>query len=83
MGGQWFGPAGSILKALVTSPFVGQRLRSLTATVHDEDLGELAELLEDGTVTPVIDRMYELSETPETIRYLEAGHARGKVTITV
>lgn len=82
-GGRWFGPAGSILKALVTSPFVGQRLRSFTATVHDEDLEDLSELLEGGTVAPVIDRTYELSETPEAIRYLEAGHARGKVIITV
>jgi NADPH:quinone reductase-like Zn-dependent oxidoreductase len=43
----------------------------------------LAGLIEAGKVTPVIDRTYPLSETPEALRYLEAGHARGKVVITV
>ena len=82
-GSRRFGTGGTIMKALMVSPFVGQRLRPLTTTVHDEDLAYLTELLEDGTVTPVIDRTYELNETPEVIRYLEAGHARGKVIITV
>jgi NADPH:quinone reductase-like Zn-dependent oxidoreductase len=48
-----------------------------------EDLLELKELIEAGKVTPVIDRTYPLREVPEAIRYLEQGHARGKVVITV
>jgi NADPH:quinone reductase-like Zn-dependent oxidoreductase len=48
-----------------------------------EDLAALKELIEAGKVTPVIDRAYPLSEAPEAIRYLEDGHARGKVVITV
>ena len=43
----------------------------------------MKELLETGKVVPVIDRRYPLSEVPEAIRYLEEGHARGKVIITV
>jgi NADPH:quinone reductase-like Zn-dependent oxidoreductase len=82
-GGPWFGPLGTVLKAFVTSPFGSQRLRPLVSAVRDEDLADLADLLEEGTITPIIDRTYELSETPEAIRYLEDGHARGKVVITV
>jgi NADPH:quinone reductase-like Zn-dependent oxidoreductase len=47
------------------------------------DLGVLKELIEAGKVMPVIDRTYPLRQTPEAIRYLEAGRARGKVVITV
>ena len=48
-----------------------------------EDLSLMRELLEAGKVTPVIDRRYRLSEVPDAIRYLEEGHARGKVVITL
>jgi len=50
-----------------------------TAKANQKDLAFLKELLEDGKVVPVIDRCYPLSETAEAIRYLEAGHAQGKV----
>jgi NADPH:quinone reductase-like Zn-dependent oxidoreductase len=52
------------------------------AKIKKEDLVVLQELLEAGTVTPVIDRQYELSEVPEALRYLGEGHAQGKVVIT-
>jgi NADPH:quinone reductase-like Zn-dependent oxidoreductase len=55
----------------------------LLAKPSKEDLIVLKELIEAGHVTPVIDRTYPLSEVPEAIRYLEAGHAQGKVIITV
>ena len=62
----------------------GQRVGMMgTVKPNKEDLTFLKELLEAGKVVPVIDRSYPLSETAEAIRYLEAGHARGKVVITV
>ena len=54
-----------------------------TAKPNKKDLVFVKELLEAGKVVPVIDRTYPLSEVPEAIRYLEAGHAKGKVVITV
>jgi NADPH:quinone reductase-like Zn-dependent oxidoreductase len=56
---------------------------SFLAHQTKDDLAVLRELLETGKVTPVIDRAYPLTEVAEAIRYLEAGHARGKVIITV
>jgi len=79
----WLGPMAQLLKMAVLSPFVSQRLLTFVATPNNEDLHFLKELLEAGKVTPVIDRSYPLSEVPEAIRYLEEGHARGKVVITV
>ena len=54
-----------------------------TVKPNKEDLVYIKELLETGKVEPVIDRRYSLSETAEAIRYLEEGHAQGKVVITV
>jgi NADPH:quinone reductase-like Zn-dependent oxidoreductase len=81
--GRWIGPVGRIIKALVLSPFVSQSLGTFTAKPSQEDLQFLKELIEAGKVKPVIDRTYSLSEAPEAIRYLEGGHPRGKVVITV
>jgi NADPH:quinone reductase-like Zn-dependent oxidoreductase len=82
-GGKLLGPFALVLRALVVSRFVGQRLLFFIAKLPTDDLVVLKELIEAGKVTPVIDRTYSLRETPEAIRYLEAGHARGKVVITV
>ena len=65
------------------SPFVGQKLGTFISSENHEDMIDLKELIEAGQVTPVIDRTYPLSEAPKAIRYLEDGHARGKVAITV
>jgi NADPH:quinone reductase-like Zn-dependent oxidoreductase len=81
--GRWIGPVDRIIKALVLSPFVSQKMASFTVKPNKEDLRFLRQLIEAGKLTPVIDRTYPLSETPEAIRYLENGHARGKVVITV
>ena len=81
--GRWIGPLDRIIKAVVLSPFVSQRLGPFEAKRSKEDLQVLKELIESGKVSPVIDRTYPLSETAEAVRYLEAGHARGKVVITV
>jgi NADPH:quinone reductase-like Zn-dependent oxidoreductase len=82
-GGRWLGGIDRQLRALVLSPFVGQRLGTWIATQPKEDLDALRELLESGKVTPVVDRTFPLSEVPEAIRYLRDGRARGKVVITV
>jgi NADPH:quinone reductase-like Zn-dependent oxidoreductase len=67
----------------VLSPFVSQKLGTFVMKPTRDDLQFLKELVEADKVTPVIDRTYPLSEVPEAIRYLEEGHARGKVVITV
>ena len=82
-GGRWFGGFGRNLRALMLSPFVSQRLRLFASTEKGEDLVVLKELIEAGKVTPVIDRTYPLERGPEAIRHLEAGHARGKIVITI
>ena len=74
---------GYIMKAFVLSAFVRRQGRTFLAVPKNEDLVVLRELIESGKVTPVIDRTYPLDETPEAFRYLEEGHARGKVVITV
>jgi NADPH:quinone reductase-like Zn-dependent oxidoreductase len=61
----------------------GKRLVVMNAQIVQEDLVFLAELLEAGAIKPVIDRRYPLAETAEALRYLEKGHARGKVVVTV
>jgi NADPH:quinone reductase-like Zn-dependent oxidoreductase len=75
--------AGYAAKALVLSPFIRQQGRPFVAVPKQEDLVDLKELIEDGKLAPVIDRTYPLSETPEAMRYIGDGHARGKVVITV
>jgi NADPH:quinone reductase-like Zn-dependent oxidoreductase len=82
-GGRWLGGTDRQIRALVLSPFVSQKLGTFVNKENHEDLLVLGELIESGKVTPVIDRTYPLSEVPEAIRYLEEGHARGKVVITV
>ena len=71
------------LKALVLSRFVSQKFVMFIARLSKEDLTIMRELMKAGKVTPVIDKRYSLSEVPEAIRYLEEGHARGKVVITL
>ena len=73
---------GYVVKAFVLSAFVRQQGRPFIATPNTEDLVVLKELIESGKVTPVIDRTYPLSKTPEAMGYVGDGHARGKVVIT-
>jgi NADPH:quinone reductase-like Zn-dependent oxidoreductase len=69
--------------ALVLSWFVSQKLVTFLAKPSKEDLSIMGDLLATGKVIPIIDRTFLLRETPQAIRYLEKGHARGKVVITV
>jgi NADPH:quinone reductase-like Zn-dependent oxidoreductase len=72
-----------LVTPLVLSPFVRQRLRRYLSTPNHGDLVVLKELVESGKLRPVIDRTYPLRETPAALAYIEGGHARGKVVITV
>jgi NADPH:quinone reductase-like Zn-dependent oxidoreductase len=76
-------PLGSMLHSLVLGPFTTRKMPGLLAKVNTADLNFLADLMRSGKVTPVLDRSYPLSETAVAIRYLEQGHARGKVAIAV
>ena len=71
------------IKAIVLSRLLGQQFVVFIAKLHQDDLKAMCELMEAGKVTPVVDRHYGLAGASEAIRYLEAGHAQGKVVITV
>ena len=81
--GRVLGPMTRVIKALALSRFTRQQVTFFIAKPNSADLAVLRDLLVDGKVTPVIDRSYPLSEAAEAIRYLEQGHARGKVVITL
>jgi NADPH:quinone reductase-like Zn-dependent oxidoreductase len=76
------GPLARMIETRLLSAFVSQKLLMFMAKLSQEDLTVMRDLMAAGKVTPVIDRCYRLSQVPEAIRYLEAGHARGKVVIT-
>ena len=84
--GRWLQPAGHIFSALVLGPFVSQRA-ALADTVRciekKQNLIFLTQLIEDGKITPVIDRCYPFEEVRAAISYQEQGRAPGKVVITV
>jgi NADPH:quinone reductase-like Zn-dependent oxidoreductase len=82
-GGRWFMGTGRTLRAVVTSPFVSQRLRSFFSKPRGADLVVLNELIEAGKLTPVIDRTFPLNEAPEAIRYVGERSTQGKTVITV
>ncbi len=80
---RWIGPFGRIIKTMVLSPFISQKMGMMMADTSQKDLTILAELMQSGKVKPVIDRTYKLSEVPVAVAYVEEGHARGKVIITI
>src|SRR6266853_1544216 len=81
--GNWFAWLATPIEGLMLSPFVSQKFGMIVADLNKEDLATLGDLMQSGKLTPVIDRRYKLSETPEALRYVEKGHARGKVVVTV
>jgi NADPH:quinone reductase-like Zn-dependent oxidoreductase len=80
--GQWGRLAGN-LKAFFVSPFISQKFKFFIAKTLKADLTVLRDLMQDGKLTPVIDRQYPMSETAEALHYLEEGHARGKTVIKI
>ena len=83
-GGRWTGGfLGMMLRAPILSLFTAQRFRPVVSKEKLEDLQALAELVEAGSVTPVVGKTYPLVDAPEAVRELERGHARGKIVVTV
>jgi NADPH:quinone reductase-like Zn-dependent oxidoreductase len=81
--GQWLGPVARVLGAVVTSRFTDRKVLPFLSSVRREDLFVLKELIEAGSVVPVIDRTYPFERLPDAIRHVETGNASGKVVITV
>jgi NADPH:quinone reductase-like Zn-dependent oxidoreductase len=81
--GNWIGPFQGSIERLFLGPFVSQNLTGVMAEIKQEDLLVMNELMEAKKVTPVIDRVYPLSQAAEAIRYLETGRARGKVILVI
>jgi NADPH:quinone reductase-like Zn-dependent oxidoreductase len=83
-GGRWTGGFfRQILRAPLLSLVTRQKLRPLTSKERLEDLQALAEMIEAGTVTPVVGRTYPLDDAPEAVRELERGNARCKLVVIV
>ena len=82
-GNRWTGGIGRQIGAAMLSPFAHHNLRMYIAQPNQEDLQYLKELLETGTITPIIDRTYPLAEAADALRHLEHGHARGKIVLIV
>ena len=80
---RWIGPFGRVIHTLILSPFINQKMGMMMADANHNDLTILADMMQTGKLKPVIDRTYKLDQVPDAIRYVEAGHARGKVIITV
>jgi NADPH:quinone reductase-like Zn-dependent oxidoreductase len=81
--GDWLGPMSESLVAMVEGPFHHNKIGFMLAQLTGDDMTKLAQLMQDGKLTPVIDRTYKLADTVEAIRYVEAGHSHGKVIIEV
>ena len=79
----FLGGLGKALWAMLFSKFVNQQMGMMMADANQKDLTILAEMMQSGKLKPVIDRTYKLDQVPDAIRYVEQGHARGKVIITV
>ncbi len=80
--GRWTG-VGRQIGAVALSPLVRQRLTMFVNKERRGDLDDVRQLIEDGQVTPIIDRAYSLAEVPDAIRHLEGGQARGKIAISI
>jgi NADPH:quinone reductase-like Zn-dependent oxidoreductase len=82
-GDRWLGGFQRQIFAPVRSLLTEQKLMGLISKERQQDLLTLKDLIEAGKLTSVIDRIYPLGEAPQAIHYLEQGHARGKVVLTV
>src|SRR5512133_1403740 len=81
--GRWIAPLPRVVASWMMSRFTTHDMSFFLAHMDGDDLSALAGMVDAGKVKPVIDRRYPLAEAQEAIRYLEGGHARGKVIVTV
>lgn len=81
-GGNLTGGMNRSLRALLLTPFIGQRFAMYVAKERASDLERLAGFLEDGTVVPSLGHTFPLDRVPKAMRLLDSGHVRGKVAIT-
>ena len=77
------GPPSRGISLMLLEPFTRGKLVTFVARVNADDLNVIREMIEAGAVTPIIDRTYKLEETAEAVRYVAAGHTRGKVVIAI
>lgn len=82
-GGRLVGPLPHLLMLLVSRPFIRERVVFFVARSNPEDLTALARLVESNQVTPVVDRVYPLSQAAEALRHLKEGHPQGRVVIRI
>jgi len=80
---RWLGPLWFIARMAAANLFTRRNLAMFVASQSAEDLRDLAEMAETGTLKPVVDRVFPLAEVPDAFRYLETWHARGKVVISI
>ncbi|CAN5656780.1 hypothetical protein BH18ACT17_BH18ACT17_07420 [soil metagenome] len=71
------------MRGKLVAPFVSQRLVTVEGEGNEADLATLAAMIEAGDVTPVIDRVYPFEAAADALRYVEDGHPKGKVVVTV
>jgi NADPH:quinone reductase-like Zn-dependent oxidoreductase len=81
--GHVIGPIASMVRAAAVNRFVSQRLCFVPTKLDRAELASITKLIEDGKLRSVIDRTYSLADTADGLRYVEAGHAHGKVVITI
>jgi NADPH:quinone reductase-like Zn-dependent oxidoreductase len=81
--GDWVGPLGGAVEALLVGPFIEQEVVSLMAQLSGDDLAVLAALMSEGKITSRIDRRFALEDTAEAVAYSETGRARGKIIVGV
>jgi NADPH:quinone reductase-like Zn-dependent oxidoreductase len=82
-GGSFVGPIGPMLGAIVLNRFVGQTLLPLIASIGTDDLVVLTQLVEEGKLRPAVERTYSLAEAPDALGYIETGHARAKLVLSI
>lgn len=80
--GKWFGMARQV-QVVATSPFVGQTLKPMLAGRKQADLESIVELVETGSLSPVVDTVYPLEQAADAVRHVQQGHARGKVVVAI
>lgn len=77
------GPPARGLRLVLLAPFTRGRLVMFIARAKLDDLNVMREYMEEGNLTPVVDRTYKLGEIADAVRYVAAGHTRGKVVISI